>query len=237
MPSQFTARRWMRNKGPLVESRPAGWSFARFPRTEEGRKGFPPSPPSPGWAGGRGQAHQRDSLRFRGAPPRRRAPTRRNAHDPRSAEAGRPTGRGRGGLLAMRDQFSRILFHRRGSGCGSTHAHTYTHAHTCAQSGCVRRNSRPVSARFTERALDSTERDALVKSHRSRASTPTPVRDSVDFFLLFFFFFPLMSRENRSLADAKGCSRLSSKILEMRNSPWPSLETEDPPRTNYENSY
>lgn len=129
--------------------------------------------------GGRGQAHRHDHDSPRGAP----LPLRRNARDPRPASSEQPTGRGgegreserggegegkkRGGekertrvegrLLAMRDQFSRILFHRavyinrRGS-----------EAATCVQR--VRRNSASICARLeTER-----ETPVCVKSHRSR---------------------------------------------------------------------
>lgn len=210
MPSQFTIRRWMRNKGPLIKNRPAGWSLARFPRTEEGRKGFSPagSRASERTRASAPTATRRGSLRLEGRLLATALP-RRNAHDLRSA-VGRPTGRGRGGLLTMHDQFSRILFHRRG--CGCTQTHTCVRVYTYTER--IRHNSRSASASHQfYRTRARLEVDTCQISSRG-IYTDAGSRQR----RFFFFFFSYDSRI--SLIRQMHVRDKSSKILEIHNFPW-----------------
>lgn len=221
MPSQFTARRWVRNKGPLMEE-PAGGLEPRAIPEDWGRKKGVSSVVVVGCSGraggGRGQAHRRDS-KVRGAPPPRlllaSAPPRRNAHDPRSAGAGRATGRGRGGLLAMRDQFSRILFHRRGSGCGCIHTYIHIYMHvfmhvytrTRARAERVRPDSRFASALHLSRYRARARLERYTCQISSIARTPTLTQ------VTSLFFFPI-SQRCTTLLDTR--SKQSNPIRVMK---------------------
>lgn len=74
MPLQFTAKCWMRNKGPFIESRPATAGSRDFRGLKKEERGTPSSSSdgraAGGWVGGRGQAHRHDhnSLRLEGRP-------------------------------------------------------------------------------------------------------------------------------------------------------------------------
>lgn len=196
-----------------MESRPARWSFARFPRTEEGRKGFPPSSRRRRRRrrGGRARASAptRCSLRFRGAPPPRLRATAKECARP-ALRGSRPTGARQGAAYSRCAINSREFYFTAAAAAAAEHAHTCTRA--CTER--VRRNSpvRVASARVTERALDLRERHACQISSIARV-TPTPVR-SVDFSFFFSLFFL------RGEIVREGVLAISLKISEMRSSPW-----------------
>jgi len=201
MPSQFTVRRWVRNKAPLIESRPAGWSLARFPRTEEGRKG------SRRWSDGRVRASAPTRLsKVRGAPPRHREGMR-TTRAPRE-----PTDRARKGRLT-RDARSILANFISPAAAARTHVYVW---HTYVRDmECVRRNSRSASASHPAfyQARVRLERETLVKSHRSRSAYADAAVALISLFFLSSVFFSYES--GKSLVRGGRRMRVRDKLKDF----------------------